>query len=79
MPAVRTVAASARLPHQIRITVPHGGHAVQVTCVCRIRRGLPPFGDLGPDGSVWPIYHGGEHDSPLIELISGERRDYRVA
>jgi hypothetical protein len=82
MAAVRVVRASNRLPHQIRLTVPHGGHRVQVSCNCRSRRGESPFGDLGKDGdTVWEIYQAGQHhteEGPFERLVTGERQDYAL-
>lgn len=81
----RTVAADPSLPHQIRITSPNRAgdpekrHRVEVSCNCRVRRGLPAFGALGENGdSVWEIYQRGAHDTPLTELVSGERTAYAV-
>lgn len=72
----RTVAADPNLPHQIRIRSAPGW---KVTVSCNCREGEKPFGVLGEDGAtVWEIYHAGEHDGPLTELVSGERTAYAV-
>jgi hypothetical protein len=72
----RTVAADPSLPHQIRLRTVTPWK-VAVSCNCR--ESNKPFGILGEDGAtVWEIYHAGEHDSPLTELVSGERTAYAV-